>query len=69
VSARIEQFLARLYTDADLRSRFLAQPAQIARAAGLDEPSVAALARIDRVGLELAADSYARKREQHRRRK
>ena len=65
MSAALERFLARLYTDARLRRRFLANPRDVARAARLDEQSVEALARIDRVGLELAADSFARKRKSH----
>jgi hypothetical protein len=62
MSAPLEGFLARLYTDARLRRRFLADPAAVARAARLDEPSVQALVDIDREGLELAAESFARKR-------
>ena len=62
----LEVFLATLYTDADTRNRFLATPETIARAAGLTEEDVAALADIDRAGLIMAANSYARKRAQHR---
>lgn len=58
-----EAFLARLYTDAELRARFLADPAGEARRAGLDEASARRLAAIDRAGLELAAASFAAKRE------
>jgi hypothetical protein len=66
VSARtLEAFLARLYTDAALRREFLAEPLAAARRAGLKEREAAALAAIDRTGLELAAESYARKRAQH----
>lgn len=57
-----EAFLARLYTDAELRARFLADPAGEARRAGLDDEAAARLATIDREGLELAAQSYAAKR-------
>jgi hypothetical protein len=57
-----EAFLARLYTDAALRAAFLADPAGIARGAGLSESEVAALGTIDRQGLALAADSFAYKR-------
>lgn len=58
----LEAFLARLYTDADLRARFLADPAGEARRAGLDEASAERLTHIDRAGLELAAHSFAAKR-------
>ena len=63
MSAALERFLARLYTDAALRRDFVARPAEMARAAGLDEASAASLARIDREGLELVAASFERKRQ------
>jgi len=59
---RFEAFLATLYTDAEARQRFLADPRQTARLAGLDERDVEALAHIDRIGLELAARSFEAKR-------
>ncbi len=62
----LETFLARLYTDASLRSRFLADPQRIACDAGLSAADVDALAKIDRAGMQMAADSYAWKRKQHR---
>lgn len=58
----IERFLARLYTDAALLARFLANPRAVCADAGLDDGETEALARIDRDGLALAAESYARKR-------
>ena len=61
-AAGIEVLLARLYADAGLRSEFLRAPAAVARAAGLDPHEVAAMQAIDRVGLEMAAESYERKR-------
>jgi hypothetical protein len=61
----LEGFLARLYTDASLRRRFLAQPEAIARQAGFDEQTVRALVDIDREGLVLAAQSIARKHAAH----
>ena len=61
-SPRFETFLAELYVDADTRRRFLADPHATARQAGLDEGEVDALTRIDRVGLGLAARSFASKR-------
>jgi hypothetical protein len=66
VSAQaLEAFLARLYTDEELRREFLATPLAVARRAGLDAAQAAALAAVDRAGLELAAQSIARKRAQH----
>jgi hypothetical protein len=62
-----EQFLARLYVDADLRARFLADPVGEALRAGLDRATAERLAEIDREGLELAANSFAKKRERHSR--
>ena len=61
-SPRLEAFLALLYTDAAARGRFLADPAGEAHAAALDESETAALVAIDRVGLALAARSFAAKR-------
>ncbi len=57
-----EEFLARLYTDAELRAAFLADPAGVARSAALTDAEIAALAAIDRQGLALAANSFAHKR-------
>ena len=59
---RFERFLASLYTDEDLRERFLADPHACAHAAGLAPQEIEALANIDTTGLELAARSYAGKR-------
>jgi len=58
----VEAFLARLYRDAALREAFLERPAQTARAAGLTPEEAAALERIDRDGLALAAASFEKKR-------
>jgi hypothetical protein len=66
-AAWLEAFLARLYTDDALRRDFCARPAEVARAAGLDAATVDQLQAIDRDGLHLAADSYARKRAAHAR--
>mgnify|MGYP001328580525 CR=1 FL=1 len=65
----MEAFLARLYTDAVMRDGFLSDPEATARAAGVRDQDVAALMEIDRAGLCMAAASYERKREQHRRQK
>ena len=61
-AAAFEALLARLYTDARARADFLAEPRAFGIAAGLDTEQVAALCRIDRVGLELMADSLQHKR-------
>jgi uncharacterized protein (UPF0276 family) len=60
--ARLEAYLARLYTDGDLRARFLAAPLAEARLAGFAPDEAQRIARLDRVGLGLAAASFARKR-------
>jgi len=62
MSAAVEVFLARLYTDAGLREAFIADPAAVARREGFGGSELEALAATDLVGLRLAAESYARKR-------
>lgn len=57
-----EAVLARLYTDAVERARFCADPLAYALAAGLDPDQAADIAAIDRSGLALTAQSFARKR-------
>jgi uncharacterized protein len=64
LSAAFEVFLTQLYVDAPVRRRFLADPLAEATRAGLTTPEVQALQHIDRVGLELAARSFAYKRQQ-----
>jgi hypothetical protein len=59
-----EAFLARLYTEPAARKRFLIDPGSEAARAGLSNAEIAALEKIDRVGLELAAASLAHKRSQ-----
>ena len=59
---KLEVFLAKLYADDQARSRFVADPRREALSAGLTAGDCAALENIDLVGLELAADSFARKR-------
>jgi hypothetical protein len=59
---KFETFLAKLYVDNQARSRFLADPRREVLRAGLTEDDCAALQNIDFVGLELAAQSFARKR-------
>jgi len=62
MSAALETYLTRLYLDTDARRAFLADPHTAATKAGLDATDVAALEQIDRVGLELAAHSFAARR-------
>ena len=62
MSPAFEGYLARLYTDATERERFLADPRGTASAAGLPAADLDALERIDRDGLILAAESFRRKR-------
>ena len=59
----MEKFLASLYVDAQLRTRFLDAPREEARRAGLNPEQCEALVTIDRVGLEMAARSFERKRQ------
>jgi hypothetical protein len=61
-AADFEAFLARIYVDPEARARFLANPRGEAQKAGLAEEGCRALMNIDRVGLEFAATSFARKR-------
>ena len=72
-SPALEEFLTRLYTDELALAAFLCAPDETARAAGLDEAAVSALAHADRVGLVMVAASFRAKREQrkkcHRRRR
>jgi len=59
---RFELFLARLYTDAGFRARFLADPGAVASDEGLTEAEIEAAVGIDREGLLLAAESFEKKR-------
>ena len=60
--ARFEAFLARIYVDRVAREKFLADPRRTAHRAGLTEEEIQALERIDRVGLQLTAESLEHKR-------
>ena len=59
---KLEAFLAKLYVDENARCRFLADPRGEASNAGLAADECAALDGLDLTGLELAAESFARKR-------
>lgn len=61
-SPAFEAFLARIYTDAVARERFLADKRGEAERAGLGGDEIAALLDIDRRGLELVVRSLAAKR-------
>ena len=61
---RFEAFLAKIYIDELARAKFLAAPRREASKAGLSDQEIAALEKIDRVGLELTAQSLERKRSQ-----
>jgi hypothetical protein len=61
-SPAFEAYLARVYVDRRARERFLLDPEGEGRRAGLSVSECDALARIDREGLLLAAESFERKR-------
>jgi hypothetical protein len=61
-SPRIEELLARLYTDEASLAAFIRAPAETARAAGLDDADVSAMVAADHVGLIMAAARYRAKR-------
>jgi len=63
---RLEVFLARLYSDAEVRRRFVADRDAESRRAGLDDATRAALAVVDGGDLELASRSFEKKRGQKR---
>ena len=65
-SPAFEAFLAKIYVDARARAEFLADPIAAARKAQLTDAECEALLAIDRTGLEMAAASFARKREKSR---
>lgn len=62
-SPQLETFLARLYTDTQLREAFLIDPHPVANAANLTADEVDAMCKIDRIGLQMASASIASKRE------
>lgn len=61
-SPQFENFLAKLYTDAEARARFMTDPRGEAVRAGLDDTQVAALVAMDFSGLGFAARSFEKKR-------
>jgi hypothetical protein len=62
MSCEVERWLARLYTDAALRSRFLAAPEDVLAGSNLSPAERASLCAIDRVGLLMHAQSITSKR-------
>lgn len=62
MSAGFEAFLARIYVDAEARTRFLADPRGFASAAGLSPQEIDAAEKIDRIGLRMTAHSLQHKR-------
>ena len=62
MSPAFEAFLAKIYVDAKARKRFLENPVEEARLAGLSVTESKALSAIDRDGLEFAAASFEQKR-------
>jgi len=63
---QFEAFLARLYVDAGSRARLRSNPLAEAKNAGLSNAESKALENIDWVGLEMASQSFANKRELRR---
>jgi hypothetical protein len=59
----VEILLAKLYTDERFRREFNADPRATALREGLDENEAASVASMDPSGIELAAESYAHKRD------
>ena len=57
-----EPLLARTYVDEKIRAQFLSWPNEFGRQCGLSEAIAAELAKIDQIGLEMAAASLQRKR-------
>jgi hypothetical protein len=60
---QLEAFLARLYVDDAARASFKCNPRVEAEKAGLSDEQCAALENLDWIGLEMAARSFAKKRQ------
>jgi hypothetical protein len=67
MQADVEKLMARLFTDAASRERFVADPATVAKEAGLSAEETEAVLRIDLRDLATAARSYDHKRRSQRR--
>ena len=68
-SPALEESLARLYADEPVLAKFLQAPTEAARAAGVNDAEVSALANADYIGLVMAAASYRAKRERRKSRR
>ena len=64
-TTKLEAFLARIYVDDGARARFLTDPEGEAMKAGLMREEIVALAKIDRIGLDLFSRSLKVKRERN----
>lgn len=62
-TASLQALLAGIYVDDGFRAAFLNDPERFAQSHGLNDEDAAALASIDRTGLQMAARSFARKRQ------
>jgi hypothetical protein len=62
-ATQLEAFLVRLYVDAGARANFKANPRAESKKAGLSDEQCTALESIDWIGLEMAARSFANKRQ------
>jgi len=60
---QLEAFLARLYVDADARANFKANLRAESKKAGLSDEQCTSLENLDWIGLEMAARSFAKKRQ------
>ena len=66
-ASQFEAFLARLYVDAEARENFKANPRAESKKAGLSDEQCTAFENLDWIGLEMAARSFAKKRQLKRR--
>ena len=66
-STQFEAFLARLYVDPNARANFKANPRAESQKAGLSDLECTSLENLDWIGLEMAARSFAKKRQLKRR--
>lgn len=60
---QVEAFLARLYGDSQFRAKFMDEPGLVFSDFDLEEAEKQSLRALDRTGLQFAAASYQRKRE------
>ena len=65
-TAKVEAFLAKLYSDEILIKSFFSNAEKTLEQMDLTEEEKHALLSIDRIGLRMAFNSYARKRTRHK---